>query len=192
MVNHLKRPHRCVCVYAYFTFLWTICSDNFPFLSLYSLWLFSWKVKISHTKHKQTCFFLLKVLIFQNIAIKIVNSFAHLLWQKTFFFVFKMTKLLDILIQMDILLPNSCMPTSSRKISIACQNPSRGTPFTRWFFFVVIWQIDFNSLYKDGKKLNLKNLARHIDSKRNSLLSFFSITKVQRVWNRYYISKSFN
>ena len=87
------------------------------------------------------------------------------------------------------LLPNSCMPTSSRKISIACQNPSRGTPFTRWFFFVVIWQIDFNSLYKDGKKLNLKNLARHIDSKRNSLLSFFSITKVQRVWNRYIFLK---
>ena len=138
-------------------------------------------------------FLFLKVLIFQNIAIKIVNSFAHLLCQNTYlFFFFKMTKLLDILIQMDILLPNSCMPTSSRKISIACQNPSRGTPFTRWFFFCCNLTNWFQFVIQGWEKIEFKKSRTSYWFKAKLFIIIFSIIKVQRVWNRYYISKSFN
>ena len=108
----------------------------FPFFHYILYVCFHDKKKLVTPNINKHVFFFLKVLIFQNIAIKIVNSFAHLLCQNTyFFFVFKMTKLLDILIQMDILLPNSCMPTSSRKIlcCVACQNPSSHTIYTMNF-----------------------------------------------------------
>ena len=55
-----------------------------------------------------------------------------------------------------LLLSNSCMPTSSRKISIACQNPSRGTPFTRWFFFCCNLTNWFQFVIQGWEKIEFK------------------------------------
>ena len=83
-------------------------------------------------------------------------------------------------------LSNSCMPTSSRKISIACQNPSRGTtPFTRWFFFCCNLTNWFQFVIQGWEKIEFKKSRTSYWFKAKLFIIIFSITKVQRVWNRY-------